>query len=125
MPTERRTRQRQAVRRALETTRTPMRAHDIHVAAAPGAPGIGLATVYRTLKSLIESGDVVTVDLPGDTPRYELAKGHHHHYFRCRSCSQVFEVDGCPGDLAALAPRGFTVDGHEVVLYGRCAACLS
>lgn len=102
-----------------------MRAQDIHLAAAAGVPGIGLATVYRALKSLISGGEVVTVELPGDTPRYELAHTHHHHHFHCRTCGGVFEVPGCPGDLSALAPSGFAVDGHEVVLYGRCEGCLS
>ncbi|HNV76258.1 MAG TPA: transcriptional repressor [Gemmatimonadaceae bacterium] len=123
--TERRTRQRDAVRAALEATHAPMRAQDIHAHAARKAPGIGLATVYRSLKALIEAGDVAVVTLPGDTPRYELAHLHHHHHFHCRACGGVFEVEGCPGDLAALAPSGFAVDGHEVVLYGRCARCAS
>ncbi|MCC6774019.1 MAG: transcriptional repressor [Gemmatimonadaceae bacterium] len=119
------TRQRLAVRRALELSRTPLRAQDVHAQATATAPGIGLATVYRALKSLIQSGDVVPVELPGDTPRYELAHHDHHHHFSCRACGQVFEVEGCPGDLATLAPQGFAVDGHELVLYGRCAGCSS
>jgi Fur family ferric uptake transcriptional regulator len=125
MPSERSTKQRRAVREALEATRTPMRAQEVHAAADRGAPGIGLATVYRALKWLIEAGDVVTVELPGDTPRYELAHHDHHHHFSCRSCGRVFEVEGCPGDLAKLAPAGFAVEAHEFVLYGRCAGCLS
>lgn len=125
MATERNTRQRTAVRRALKATRTPMRAQEIRDDAARTVPRIGLATVYRALKWLIEAGEVVTVELPGDTPRYELAQLHHHHHFRCRGCGRVFEVEGCPGDLTALAPRGFAVDGHEVVLYGRCSGCVA
>ncbi len=109
----------------LEVSGAPMRAQEIQDAADRGAPGIGLATVYRALKWLIHSGDVVLVELPGDTPRYELAHQHHHHHFSCRSCGRVFEVDGCPGDLAKLAPQGFAVESHEVVLYGRCAGCVS
>jgi Fur family ferric uptake transcriptional regulator len=35
----------------------------------------------------------------------------------------VFDVHRCPGDLAALAPPGFSVDHHEITLYGRCAEC--
>ena len=125
MPTERTTRQRLAVRRTLETAGTPLRAQEVLVGAAEAVPGIGLATVYRALKAMIESGDVVTVALPGDTPRYELSHDEHHHHFSCRGCGQVFEVDGCPGDLSTLAPEGFAVEAHEVVLYGRCAGCLS
>ncbi|GMV10945.1 MAG TPA: transcriptional repressor [Gemmatimonadaceae bacterium] len=125
MATERNTRQRAAVRRALEAHGMPMRAQEVRDAAARDVPAIGLATVYRALRSLIEAGEVVTVELPGDTPRYELAHAHHHHHFRCRVCERVFEVEGCPGDLAALAPMGFSVDGHEVVLYGRCVGCVA
>ena len=29
----------------------------------------------------------------------------------------------CPGGLAALTPPGFALEGHELVLYGRCDAC--
>ncbi|HEX4936707.1 MAG TPA: transcriptional repressor [Gemmatimonadaceae bacterium] len=123
MSIERQTRQRAAVRGALEASLVPMRALDIQAAAARRAPGIGLATVYRTLKALIAAGEVTLVTLPGETPRYEVAHLHHHHHFHCRACGGVFEVEGCPGDLAALAPSGFLVDGHEVVLYGRCARC--
>ncbi len=124
MSLERQTSQRAAVKGALEATHVPMRAQDIPADAARRAPGIGLATVYRALKALIEAGEVAVVTLPGETPRYELAHLHHHHHFHCRACGGVFEVEGCPGDLAALAPNGFSVDGHEVVLYGRCARCV-
>lgn len=86
--------------------------------------GLSLATVYRTLKLLVESGDVRAVELPGEPARYEpRVSGRHHHYFRCDSCGRVFEVQGCPGKLESLLPGGFTLSGHEVVLYGRCAEC--
>lgn len=122
---ERNTRQRKAVRDALESSGVPLRAQEILQHAARSVPGIGLATVYRTLRALQEGGEVAMVTLPGDTPRYEPAHLHHHHHFRCRACGGVFEVHGCPGNLASLAPAGFAVDDHEVVLYGRCARCVA
>jgi len=63
------------------------------------------------------------VNLPGDNPRFEAAGLHHHHHFQCQQCQKVFDVHGCPGDLAALAPPGFTVADHDLVLYGRCSDC--
>lgn len=85
--------------------------------------GIGMATVYRTLKLLADAGVVQAVEIPGEAPRYELAgKGHHHHFY-CKACGKVFEVDGCPGDFSELTPRGFKLDEHELVLFGRCAVC--
>jgi Fur family ferric uptake transcriptional regulator len=120
---ERNTRQRDAVRGTLASKRSPMSAAEIHRAAARRVPGIGLATVYRTLKALLEAKEIVPVALPGDTPRYELATLGHHHHFHCRVCGRVFEIEGCPANLSRLAPRGFAVDGHELVLYGRCTGC--
>jgi len=120
---ERRTPQRDAVRGVVEGARRPMSAAEIHEAAAGALAGIGIATVYRTLKAMLDAGEIVLVSLPGDTPRYESAALGHHHHFHCRACGMVFEVAGCPPGLARLAPRGFAVDGHEVILYGRCRGC--
>lgn len=126
MATEtRKTPQRAAVLDALHEARAPLSASEIHDAAARSVPGIGLATVYRALKSLVDGGEVVPVVLPGDTPRFEVADLAHHHHFHCRECGKVFEVEGCPPNLARLAPRGFAVEGHELVLYGRCTGCVA
>ncbi|MEL7061961.1 MAG: transcriptional repressor, partial [Acidobacteriota bacterium] len=86
-------------------------------------PSLGLATVYRNLKSLVDDGTLATVELPGATGHYELAGKGHHHYFRCRSCDRVFDVEGCAAQLEELTPRGFQLEAHEIVLYGRCDAC--
>ena len=75
------------------------------------------------LKALVEEGAAVAVELPGEPARYERAAAGHHHHFRCRACARVFEVPGCARGIPALAPAGFEVDGHELVLYGRCAPC--
>ena len=79
--------------------------------------------VYRNLKSLVENAELQVVQLPGENPRYERAGRHHHHHFQCRSCQRVFDVHACPGNLARMAPEGFSVEDHELTLYGRCADC--
>ena len=85
--------------------------------------GIGIATVYRTLKKLVADGAIRVVTLPGDAARYEMNGSAHHHHFQCTRCRRVYEIAGCPGDLRHLAPPGFTVERHEITLYGRCAHC--
>jgi Fur family ferric uptake transcriptional regulator len=57
--------------------------------------------------------------------RFEMSGGGHHHHFQCRRCQRVFEVDACPGNLAALAPAGFTVEDHDLTLYGSCRDCVA
>ncbi len=86
-------------------------------------PGIGIATVYRNVKALLEEGWLHEVELPGEPSRYEVAGKDHHHHFRCRRCDRVFDIHGCPGNLAAMTPQGFEVEAHEIVLYGRCDDC--
>lgn len=123
-PTERQTRQRQAIHDAIAEAGAPLSPKEILEQAKVRVEGLGLATVYRTLKKLVEAGAVTPVEIPGDSPRFELTgKGHHHHFF-CRRCERVFEVEGCPGDFSRFVPRGFTLDGHELVLFGRCDACV-
>jgi Fur family ferric uptake transcriptional regulator len=120
---ERNTRQRQAIREALHKAGRPLSPSEILALARPRAKGLGMATVYRSVKSLVESGEVVAVELPGEPARYEAAGKHHHHHFHCRTCRKVYEVEGCPGELDALVPKGFELESHELVLYGRCVAC--
>ena len=120
---ERKTRQRDAIRQVFEEIPRPLGPHEVLDAGRQHVAGLGIATVYRTINSLVDTGWLVTVELPGEPPRYERAGAAHHHHFHCRACTRVFEIPGCPGDLRDLAPAGFRLDGHEVVLYGRCAQC--
>ena len=84
-----------------------------------------MATVYRNIKLLVDDGAVQVVALPGDNPRYESTGNAHHHHFQCTVCKRVFDVAGCPGNMASLAPKGFTVERHELTLYGQCMDCRS
>ena len=121
---QRHTPQRQAVRDALAKGPGPLSAREILDVAAQAAPGLGMATVYRALKLLADEGLVSVVEIPGQSPRYELTGQGHHHHLYCRVCTKVFEVYQCPGDFAELCPPGFKVEGHELVLFGVCARCV-
>src|SRR5262245_59410793 len=118
---DRNTRQRQAIRRVFEETNRPLGPQEVLPAAQTYVPGLGMAIVYRTLKTLLEEHWLVSVELPGEPPRYEMAGKTHHHHFRCRSCDRVFEMSGCLSNFSQLVPRGFRLEAHEVVLYGICA----
>jgi Fur family ferric uptake transcriptional regulator len=120
---ERSSRQRDAIRQALERAGRPLLPTEILAAAQAEVPALGIATVYRNLKQLAEAGEVQTVELPGAAPRFEPGGHHHHHHFSCTGCQRVFDVHACPGDMHKLAPAGFTVERHELTLYGRCDDC--
>jgi Fur family transcriptional regulator, ferric uptake regulator len=122
--TERSTRQRHAILVAISGAGRPLLPGEVLDIAQIGAPGMGIATVYRNLKSLQEEGVLQVVSLPGENARYELRDQPHHHHFQCRACGRVFDIQGCPGSLDGLVPPGFVTDGHELTLYGQCADCL-
>jgi Fur family transcriptional regulator, ferric uptake regulator len=119
----RRTKQRAAIREALESSGRPMSPEEVLEAAQQHVIGLGIATVYRNLRTLVEEGWLVVVDLPGQPGRYELAGKEHHHHFYCRACGRVFELDGCVGRLGELVPPGFRMMGHDLLLYGICKSC--
>jgi len=120
---ERNTRQRTAIRDAVIRAGRPLLPQEVLDAAQADAPGLSMATVYRNLRAMQDEGELHAVMLPGENPRFEPAGGGHHHHFQCLQCQRVFEVDACPGDLSALAPPGFTVEDHDLTLYGRCNEC--
>ena len=120
---ERKTQQRDAIRQVLEVADRPLSPQEVLRSAKRRSPGLGIATVYRALKTLSDEGFLVPVDLPGEASRFELAGKKHHHHFHCRDCGRAFDLEGCVPAVQKLAPKGFQVEDHEVVLYGLCAAC--
>src|SRR5215831_5454331 len=108
------TRQLRAIHDVLNAADRPMSIEEIHRGARQQERGLGVATVYRTVKSLAEEGIVVPITLPGDTPRFELAGKGHHHHFRCHECGRVFETKACLANLWRLVPRRFELTGHEI-----------
>lgn len=119
----RRTPQRAAIRRAFERAGRPLRPQECHRIARVDVPDLGIATVYRNIRELVGIGWLRVVELPGSSDRYETAAKRHHHHFHCRRCDGVFEVESCPGGFAALAPHGYRVEDHDLILYGVCRAC--
>ncbi len=117
------TRQRQAVLSVLQSEDQPLSAHQIHERAKKECVGIGAATVFRTLKQLLQAGQIAKVEVPGVPPHYERAPQPHHHFFVCKSCKQLLPLQGCVTGLNKLLPKGTRMSHHEIIVFGECAAC--
>ena len=123
---KRSTRQFQAVLDELARARDFRSAQDIHAAMRAGGASVGLATVYRALQSLVDSGraDVLRTDAGGSVYR-ECGETHHHHLV-CRSCGRTVEVQGPAVERWAdqiADQHGFTEVQHTVELFGTCSDC--
>ena len=119
----RNTQQGNAIRQALKKAGRPLSAQETLAMAQNKVPGLGIATVYRNLKSLQQDGSVVAVELPGQSPRWELSPEKHHHHFLCNTCDKLYEINACPSDLQRLLPEGYTLEEHDILLRGLCNDC--
>ena len=124
---QRQTRQRDAIFAAIQSSSGPLAPVEIHQRAGETLPNLGMATVYRTLKLLLETEEIQAVNLPSGETRYESAHLGHHDHFQCRKCGEVFDLQVCPLHLknGATLPGGFVVEDHEMTLFGLCGNCTS
>ena len=120
---QRNTKQRDAIKDVFRCTDRPLSVAEVREFAARTVSGIGVATVYRNIKALVDAGWLDVIEMPGDAPRYERAGMDHHHHFLCNSCERVYNIDGCVGGVETLLPRGFRMEGHDLLLTGLCATC--
>ena len=120
---ERNTRQKRAIRGAFEGADRPLSIDEVLASAERESEGLGMATVYRSIRALLEDGWLTSIEVPGKGAYYELAGKAHHHHFSCTKCHRVYELDGCSSDVSVRLPRGFRASGHDVTIYGLCSVC--
>lgn len=117
------TQQRSSILQVLDDLARPVTAQELLETASVQSPGLGLATVYRALKRLVEIGEARKIDVAGVPPHYERESKKHHHFFVCENCQKMFDLNGCPGGFKKLLPNGFSMNSHEIVIYGTCRRC--
>jgi Fur family transcriptional regulator, ferric uptake regulator len=102
-------------------------AEELFEAARRIDPGIGQATVFRTIKLLAEAG-LAREACPDEGGRhYEHAYGHEHHdHLVCAECGAVVEFKDNAIERAQdsiYRAHGFKPSGHKLELLGTCPAC--
>ena len=121
------TRQRAAIAAALERADGFRSAQEIHEdIRSSGEPG-GLATVYRTLQSLVEHGEVDVLPASDGSFLYRTChQDDHHHHLVCRACRKTIELDAAEVEEWATrvaSEHGFSTPTHPVELFGLCEEC--
>jgi len=91
-------------------------------------PGVGRATVYRTIKLLLETGGLCKLALPNGAPKYRLARAGHHHHTVCVECETVgdFRDAAVERRLRAIGEEiPGEIVGHRIEFYITCPECLA
>ncbi|GAB3163446.1 Fur family transcriptional regulator [Amycolatopsis sp. NPDC004378] len=124
VPGRRSTRQRAAVVELLSTVDDFRSAQELHDELRKRGDGIGLTTVYRTLQSLSEAGEIDVLRTDSGEAIYRRCSAHHHHHLVCRVCGRTVEVEGPAVERWAekiAAENGFSQISHTVEITGTCA----
>jgi Fur family ferric uptake transcriptional regulator len=102
-------------------------ADDLVEAVRREAPGIGRATVYRTLQWMVGAGTARKVDFGEGRSRYEPAYRHPRHFHLiCTTCHRSSEflssdVESLIDEIASA--RNFAPTQQVVQIYGTCDDC--
>ena len=102
-------------------------AEELYARVKKSHPGIGYATVYRTLKLLAEAGLAQERRFEDGFTRYEHAsQDAHHDHLICTRCGTIIEfenesIEALQQDVAKK--NRFKVQNHKLELYGLCAGC--
>ena len=118
--------QRLCILRALLESNTHPSAEEIYAHVRLISPTTSLATVYKTLDTLREMGEVLEIQ-PGDgRQHYDGVRPHFHPHVICTRCGEIRDVDidgltGLPGRAQSVS--GYEIHAQRVEFYGLCAAC--
>lgn len=118
--------QRRAVLDVLGAAHDHPTAADVYDRVRLVHPGIGAATVYRTLALLVESGQALELSLgDGGSARYDGNVARHDHLV-CDACGRAVDVETPlpPQAVTNLSRRtGFRIAGYDLQFRGRCPDC--
>ena len=101
-------------------------AQEIHEELRRRGEAIGLTTVYRTLQTLADAGEIDVLRTGSGESAYRRCSAHHHHHLVCRNCARTVEVEGPAVERWAeriAAEHGFSEVSHTVEIFGTCADC--
>ena len=125
-PRARSTRQRAAVSAALDEIEDFRSAQELHDMLKHRGDSVGLTTVYRTLQSLADAGEVDVLRTSDGEAVYRRCSSGHHHHLVCRSCGSTVEVEGPAVERWAnsiAAEHGFSDIAHTLEIFGTCGDC--
>ena len=121
------TRQRDIILECFLSSERHMSIEELYLKLRTRHPGIGYATVYRTLKLFAEAGIANEIQFGDGQTRYEhVNEGEHHDHLVCTRCGAIteFENESIEKLQAEVADsQGFLIETHKMELYGLCAKC--
>ena len=99
-------------------------AEDIYRDVHERNPKVSRGTVYRNLNLLEETGDIISIEVPGGN-RFDRRCDPHAHVICCSCgavCDAMVEHDHTVDGMAERQ-TGYIITRHETLFYGICPSC--
>lgn len=126
-PGGRRTQQRAEILRQLENAEGFQSAQQLHRLMCDRGAQVGLATIYRSLQSLANAGEVDVLQTEAGESIYRRCETkEHHHHLVCRSCGVTVELPSVEVERWASSiarVHRFSDVTHVAELFGLCGNC--
>lgn len=96
-------------------------AYQVHQKCIKVLPNISLGTVYRNLNTLVELGNIQSLEVSGHMVRYDKILSHDH--FVCLKCGNIIDLDKCDISYDKMI-KGNMIMTCKVRYEGVCCDCL-
>jgi len=122
------TKQREIILETILNSNKHLSAEDLYKLIQEKHPDekIGIATVYRAVSFLEDSGLISSISLDKDTKKFETNFKEHHDHLICVKCNKIVEFtnDKIEKEQDKIAKKeGFELLDHAMYLYGVCKDC--
>jgi Fe2+ or Zn2+ uptake regulation protein len=118
--------QRQVIYEAVVDSREHPTPELIYEQVRQRIPSISLGTVYKNVKTFLDSGVLKEVTLHHGSLRLESNMTPHHHLV-CSSCKAIFDIEASAVEPVQLPkselPTGFSIKQCRVEFVGMCKSC--
>lgn len=119
------TNQREIILRELKKSKRHLSADELYDIVKKFMPRISLATVYRNLEILSETGVIRKLEISGRQKRFDFDVSDHDHIF-CALCHKVdnLNIERKNVDSEHLGvDAGYAITGYRVEVIGICPEC--
>lgn len=122
------TKQREIIFETILNSDQHLNAEELYTIVSKNHPDekIGIATVYRALAFLEESGLISSIALDKDGKKFESNSKEHHDHIICTNCNSIIEFmdEDIEQKQEEIAQKlGFKLNNHTMYLYGICKNC--
>lgn len=121
-------RQREAIKAFLMTSREHPTADMVYQNIRKEFPNISLGTVYRNLALLVDIGEAIRVPSMDNCDHFD-GRTEPHYHFICSVCGAVMDMEledcGMSSMVTNMAQKGFSgvIQGCQIHFCGVCENC--